>query len=71
MRSAKGINLTIGPEDIIKYDKQLKKLKAADAINKPTEKELTWAKQHALWLYDNTSILVTFACYRFSAESWL
>ena len=32
----------------MKYKKELKELEAADAINKLTEKEDTWAKQHVL-----------------------
>ena len=51
MWRTKGIDPIIGPEETIKYDKELKETEAADAINKPTAKELTWAKQHALWLY--------------------
>ena len=46
------IDPIFGPEETIKYDKELKETEAADAINKPTAKELTWAKQHALWLYN-------------------
>ena len=36
------------PEETITYDKKLNELEAADSINKPTVKELTRAKQHAL-----------------------
>ena len=37
-------------EETIKYGKEHKELEAANAINRPTAKELTFAKQHVLWL---------------------
>ena len=71
MCSTKGIDPIIGPEDTIKYDKELKELEATDAITKQTAKELIWAKQHALWLYNKNRYLDQQACYRSSAESGL
>ena len=48
----KGIDLIIEPQETIEYDKELKEWEAAAAINKQKAKELTWAKQHVLWLYN-------------------
>ena len=35
-----------------KRSRNRRQAQAADAINMPTAKMLTWAKQHALWLYN-------------------
>ena len=34
------------------FQKELKDLIASDEVNTPTEKEITWAKQHAHWLFE-------------------
>ena len=50
MWSTKGIDPSIGPETTTKHDKERKESEAAEAIIKPTAKELTWAKPNARWL---------------------